>query len=289
MSNKNFPVSVRQRLLNLSLASSRPFSEVLEYYMMERFIYRLSKSCYNRRFVLKGALMFSVWNLSSSRSTKDIDLLGTTNNSIDNITKIVKNICKIECVEDGVMFYSETVKGDVIKKNGEYNGIRSIFYGSLAKARVRMQIDIGFDDLVHPCPVNIEYPTLLGMPSPCLLGYNPETVVAEKLHAMVYHGVNNSRMKDYFDIWYISRQFDFDKDNLESAIRKTFANRKTVMPLDDAYIFSKEYKTNIKKHKQWEGFIAKNSLSVAPGSFNNVMDEIKSFILPVISTAIIAE
>lgn len=192
--------------------------------MIERFIDRLSKSPYKNRFVLKGALMFVVWDLSDTRATRDIDLLGETQNSIENLTQIIQEICRIECLEDAAIFMADSVECQPIQEQNEYQGIRAYFNGELAKAKTRMQIDIGFGDIVFPKPSDVNYPTMLGMASPAILGYTPETLIAEKTHAMVRHGLRNSRMKDYFDVWVLSNQFVFEGAHLAKAIQKTFSN-----------------------------------------------------------------
>src|ERR1700722_3106518 len=213
MSNKkisNIGASVRQRLLTLARKSNRPFNEVLQYYMIERFIYRLSKSKYKHKLILKGALMFIAWELEEARPTRDIDLLGKTSNKMENIIQIIKDICQIECLEDAAHFLMDTVECIPIQQRNEYQGIRVHFFGELEKTHTRMQIDIGFGDIIFPSPCNLTYPSLLEMPSPSILGYTPESLIAEKVHTMIKLGLVNSRIKDYFDVWFLSQQFPFD-------------------------------------------------------------------------------
>lgn len=277
---KNLGASIRQKLLNLAQQTKRPFNEVLTYYMIERFIHRLSKSPYKSRFVLKGALMFIVWDLSDTRPTRDIDLLGKTHNTAENIKQIIQEICCIECPEDAAIFMTDSVECEPIQEQNEYQGIRAYFNGQLSKAKTRMQIDIGFGDIVFPKPSNVNYPTMLGMTAPAILGYTPETLIAEKTHAMMRHGLRNSRMKDYFDVWMLSNQFVFEGAHLAEAIQKTFLQREMKINDAAAKIFDELIVDNSKK-MQWKSFINNNVLTIVPDTFEEVIDRLKLFIQPI--------
>jgi hypothetical protein len=276
---KDLSVSIRQRLLNFAREARRPFDEVLQYYMIERFIYRLSKSPYKNRFILKGALMLVVWNLTDTRTTRDNDFLGITDNNVANVTNIIKEVCEIECSDDAAIFIADSVACESIQEQNEYHGIRVRFYGELAKAHIRMQIDIGFGDVVFPQPIDLQYPTLLGMPSPFILGYTPETLIAEKVHAMVRLGARNSRIKDYFDVWFLSHQFLFDGNQLSEAINQTFLKRKMSISAMEPDVFEAFGKDASKQH-QWKLFIEKNQLAISPKSFSEAIQQIKIFIYP---------
>jgi hypothetical protein len=278
---KDLAASVRQRLSNLARESKRPFDEILQYYLIERFLYRLSVSSHKNKLILKGALMFFVWNLTESRATRDIDFLGITSNSQQNIVKVVTEICDILCTEDAVKFFSETVTCERIQEQNEYNGILVRFDGELAKARVRMQMDIGFGDVVYPEPGLLEYPTLLKMTCPVILGYTPETLIAEKVHAMVRFGEINSRIKDYFDVWFLLRQFSFSGQRLSEAIYQTFLKRQMPIPISDPLNFF-DLGVNTTRLQQWNAFVEKNHLTVAASvTFQEVIEQIKQFIQPV--------
>jgi len=225
--HRDIAASVRQRLLNHARETGRPFSELLQYFAMERFLYRLSKSGYADSFVLKGALMLSVWKAPLSRPTMDIDLLGKIDNNIEAIIAATKDICTQKVEPDGITFDPTNIRGERITEDADYEGVRVRFHGSLGTAHVTMQLDIGFGDVVIPAPAFLEYPTILDLPSPKLRGYSKESTIAEKFEAMVKLGVLNSRMKDFFDIWLLSRQFDFEGQRLAAAIEKTFSTRAT--------------------------------------------------------------
>ncbi len=181
---KNLPVSVHQRLLNLARNADRPLNELLQYYAIERFLYRLGQIRFRKKFILKGAQMLRVWHTPTSRPTMDVDLLGKVENSIENLEKIVRECCAVEA-DDGVIFRPETVVGSVICKNAEYRGVRVNLRERLGNFRLNVQIDFGFCDSVVPLPVEISLPQILDFRSPKLLGYTPESAIAEKFLAIV--------------------------------------------------------------------------------------------------------
>jgi hypothetical protein len=197
----NLAASIRQRLLNKARETGRPFNEILQYFAIERFLYRLATSPHADKFVLKGALMFTAWQAPLSRPTRDIDLLGLTNNSIDAIVAMTQTICTQAVEPDGLTFEPEGVEGERIVEGADYEGVRVRFRGSLGTARITMQLDIGFGDVVIPQPVMVEYPTILPLSAPRLRGYSRESAIAEKFEAMIKLGILNSRMKDFFDVW----------------------------------------------------------------------------------------
>jgi hypothetical protein len=191
---KDIAASVRRRLMNAALASGRPFQEVLEYYAMERFLYRLARSGYAGRFVLKGALLFRAWGGAATRPTRDIDLLARVENTVEAVVPIFREVCGVAVEPDGMVFDPATMAGAVIREDADYSGVRVTFLGTLQNARVAMQIDLGFADVVTPGPVPTDYPVILEFPAPQLSGYPRETVVAEKFEAMVKLEALNSRM-----------------------------------------------------------------------------------------------
>ena len=227
---KNVAASVRQRLLNKARAENRPFDELLQYYAMERFLYRLSKSEHKDKFILKGAMMLRVWDVSMTRPTKDIDFLGITSNDISNIMGLLKDICRVPVEADGLNFATESFSGEVIKEGADYEGARILFIGYLDTARINMQIDVGFDDKVTPRAKTISYPVLLDYPAPRIKAYNKETLIAEKCKAMIKLGILNSQMKDFYDIYILSKTFPFDGNTLIKAIKATFKQRGTKIP-----------------------------------------------------------
>lgn len=196
-SRRNIPASVRQRLLDRARSDHRPFNELLQYYAMERFLYRLSQSVHASRFILKGALMLRVWRSPEFRPTMDIDMLGITRNEEADIVAQIRNILAVAVEADGLAFDPYSIQAERITEDADYEGIRIRFLGTLDSARINMQIDIGFGDVVYPEPEESELPTMLNFPAARLLCYSRESSIAEKLEAMVKLGMLNSRMKDF--------------------------------------------------------------------------------------------
>ncbi len=289
---KDIAASVRQRLLNNAKQTNRPFTEILKYYTIERYLYRLTKSTYVDKFILKGALLFTVWNAPVSRPTKDLDLLGRMDNDVKNIVLIAKAICRQPVEPDGVRFDVATVAGESIVEEAEYPGVRIKFGGNLGTARLAMQMDVGFGDVVYPAPKMITFPTLIDSPAPHIQGYSRESVIAEKFHIMVNRGMLNSRMKDFYDIWLLSRQFDFKGRFLAEAISKTFTHRGTSILPEFSKDFSSDFNVGAleilkrfaedkAKAAQWRGFLRKNRLDIAPDNLEEVAKAIKGFMKPV--------
>jgi len=276
---KNIAASVRQRLLNFAKSSGRPFQEVLQYYAMERFLYRLTQSPHADKFVLKGALMLSVWRASVIRPTKDIDLLGHMSNHVDDVTSAIRDACRQTVEQDGLVFDPNSVSGMAIKEDADYEGVRVKFGGSIQNIPLAMQIDVGFGDVVFPNVSLTEYPTILDHAPPKMLMYSRETTVAEKFEAMVKLGLLNSRLKDFYDIWLLSRQFDFDGEKLASAIEKTFTHRgTTVTPQPTS--FSPAFAIEPTRVVQWQAFVRKSQLNDAPVELATVVDSIAIFLSP---------
>ncbi len=279
----NVAASVHARIANQARAGGRPFQELLQYYGLERFLYRLSKSEYRERFILKGALLLRVWDAPMTRPTRDIDFLGYTDNSIDSLEDIVRAICALKVEDDGLSFDPQHVRGERIKEDADYEGVRIKFTGLLERAKIPMQLDIAFGDVVFPAIEESVYPSLLGYPTPMLRMYPREAVVAEKFQAMVYLGTINSRMKDFYDVWLLSRRFDFDGATLAEAISRTFANRETKIDLDPVCFRSEFLGTN-PAATQWQAFLKKSSGVDAPSSLAEVAGQLRDFLLPVVQT-----
>ncbi|MGD9141116.1 MAG: nucleotidyl transferase AbiEii/AbiGii toxin family protein [bacterium] len=276
---RDMAASVHQRLLERSRQTGRPFNELLQYYAMERFLYRLSKSAFSNRFILKGALMLTVWKAPVSRPTRDMDFLGRMENDIGTIRAAVREVCATEVEPDGLEFDPETARAERIAEDADYEGVRVHFQGSLGSARISMQFDVGFGDVVVPRPRRIEYPTIIGMPVPVLTGYSRESTIAEKFEAMVKLGPLNSRMKDFFDIWLLSRMFEFAGQTLTSAISSTFKTRNTDISQYSS-VFSPEFRADKSKATQWEAFLRRTAIEDAPSQFSAVVDQISVFLAP---------
>ncbi|NGX37356.1 MAG: hypothetical protein K1000chlam2_00510 [Chlamydiae bacterium] len=251
---KNLGESIRQRLKNLSEKRSRPFDEILRYYAMERFLYRLSISPYAEKFFLKGGLILKVWDSMDHRATMDIDLLARTSNQIENLRRIILEIATIICEEDAIAFDTEKLILRKSQTTGDYNGVSASLSARLFTTRIPLLMDIGFNDIIIPKPQKIAYPTLLTMPEPTMWGYTPETVIAEKLESIVKLASVNTRMKDFYDLWTILKQHEIQPDHLEQAVKEVFANRKTSLkyPIAFASVFYDAKETQ----QRWNTFLS---------------------------------
>jgi len=278
-SPKNIPASVRQRLLNRAKSDRRPFNELLQYYAMERFLYRLSHSAHADRFILKGALMLRVWRSPELRPTMDIDMLGKTNNDEADIIAQIRDILAVDVEADGIAFDPDSIQAERITEVADYEGIRIRFLGALGSAMINMQIDIGFGDVVYPEPEESDLPTMLDSLAPRLLCYSRESYIAEKFEAMVKLGVLNSRMKDFYDIWLLSRQFDFDGARLAEAIRLTFERRGTAQPME-IEAFTEPFIEA--KQTQWAAFRKRLQQDHVPASFSKVAITVDGFLSPIV-------
>jgi hypothetical protein len=276
---KNIPASVRQRLLNRSRQDNRSFNELLQYYAMERFIYRLSVSEYESHYILKGALMLRAWNSPEFRPTMDIDMLGRTGNDGANIISQIREVIAVKVEPDGLSFDPESIQSERITEDADYEGIRIRFRGTLDTARINMQIDIGFGDIVYPGPERTELPCMLDAPAPSLLCYSRESAIAEKFEAMVSLGELNSRMKDFYDIWLLSRQFAFEFDQLAEAVKLTFKQRSTELaePID---AFSKAFVAS--RQPLWTAFRKRLKQEHLPESFAEITAEVEAFMRPIL-------
>lgn len=276
---KNIEASIKARLKNKAQETNRPFAEVMQYYGMERFLYRFSKSKYADKFILKGALLFAVWQIPDRRTTLDIDFLARFDNEVTTIEKVMKDVCETSVDPDGLNFDPQTVKGMKIKEDADYEGVRVKFTGFLDRAEIPMQIDVGFGDIVYPKTKVIDYPVILDFPKPHLNGYPQESVISEKFEAMIKLGLLNSRMKDFYDIWLIMRQFEFKGANIASAIKKTFSNRKTEIPNKKPLFADEIYDEKSDRQTLWSAFLKKGDIQHAPETLSATAKEIENFLI----------
>lgn len=281
MNKRNIGASIRARLLNKARTEKLDFNLLLTRYALERILYRLSVSKQRDQFLLKGALLFDLWFDLPHRPTRDADFLGFGSSDVPHIEAVFREICQIEA-DDGIVYLAETVKADEIRKEANYAGVRVMLIGILDSARCSVQLDIGFGDAVVPGPDEVCYPVILGsMPEPHLRVYPRYTVVAEKLETLTSLGMLNSRMKDYFDLWILSRHSDFEGTVLSRAIRATFERRGTAIPDSLPIGLSHEFAHDIQKEKQWQAFLRKNALEHA--SLPMAVEALRDFLLPVLT------
>lgn len=272
---KNIGVSVRNRLLNIAKDEKQEYMKILVRYLHERLLYRISVSQYKQQFLLKGSALLYAYDRFKTLPTIDIDLMG---NRIDRdrlfLKSVFQEICAIKCPEDGVSFDSDSISLEPIAVEKKYPGSCVTVSAHLDTIVQKVSLDIGFGDVVTPEPVHLDYLILLdNMPSVDLYAYSLETLVAEKFHAMVDRDESNSRMKDFFDVFFVLRNHTIDNDVLKEAITATFKNRNTKYR-DDLNLFTKNFAKDKDRNLQWVHFLKrikwKENLS-----FIEVMDFIK--------------
>jgi len=281
----NLPASIHQRLLNQAKREHRPLQELLQYFTIERFLYRLSRSPHAHKFLLKGALMLRLWESPLARPTMDIDLMGRATVTEENLVTVIKEILSQEVPEDGVRFDPASVHAEAIRLDANCQGVRVRFIAYIGTMKLSMQVDVGFGDIVIPEPLSIKFPVLLDFPPPELLAYTPESAIAEKFQAMVVLDTANSRMKDFYDIWSLARKKEFNGQVLRQAIEATFKQRRTPLPADVPVGLTAGFGKDKTKQTQWSAFLRKSRLETGATGFEEVIALLRSFLMPPTLTA----
>jgi predicted nucleotidyltransferase component of viral defense system len=259
--SRNLPASIRARLKQRADDARQDFNLTLTRYGLERLLYRLSISPHAGNYLLKGALLFSLWYDQPHRPTRDLDLLGFGLSDVSTVVDAFRDIIQIE-VADGLVFDPSSITGSVIRKEAGYGGVRVDLRASLDGARIALQVDVGFGDAVTPAPEVVKYPVLLDdLPAPELRAYPKATVIAEKLHAICLLGMLNTRLKDYYDLWVLFSEEDRAPAQLRAAVEATFLRRKLDVPTDLPVGLSETFAQDSAKQKQWAAFIKKNQLA----------------------------
>ena len=258
--SRNLAASVRARLKQHADASKQDFNLTLTHYGLERLLYRLSVSKHASNFLLKGALLFTVWYDMAHRPTRDADLLGFGPDDVETAVNTFRQICQTP-VTDAIVFDPASVKGSIIRKEAGYGGVRIDLQATLDGARIALQVDIGFGDAVTPAPQTITYPVLLDeFPAPQLRAYPKCTVIAEKFHAVCLLGLANTRMKDYFDLWVLLNDTTIDRLEVRRAIQATLERRKMIQPHRLPIGLTDTFSEDAIKQTQWKAFLKKNRL-----------------------------
>lgn len=267
--------SIRQRLLDGARARNDEFQFVLDRYAVERLLFRLSESQYRDQFLLKGALLFSLWFQQPYRPTRDADFLSLANLDADGLRAAMRELCDMHH-DDGLVYVAESMQVAPIREEARYGGLRVSMTALLGNARCSVQLDVGFGDAVTPGPVLSDYPTLLpDMPSPRLQTYPRESLFAEKLEAMADLGLANSRLKDYHDLLALIAEGTLDAATLADAVRATFRRRGTALPSDFAGL-SDEFANDPLKQAQWKAFLDRSRL--APSRLDDAVHRIRSYV-----------
>lgn len=273
---RNVGASVRQRLLNLSRASGQPFDLLLTRYVLERLLYRLTRTPHRERFVLKGAMLLTTWFADPHRPTRDLDLLGFGDPAPEAMLAVFREVCAV-AEDDGVTFDLEVLRIDRIRETLEYGGLRLRTVATIAGARVNVVVDIGFGDAIEPGLEELDLPVLLDLPAPRLRAYARETVIAEKFQAIVALGRANTRFKDFYDLWLLSHTHTFDDDRLARAIQATFERRGTEIPVELPDALTPAFANDPLKRQQWAAFV--EDLAAGPLDLGAVAADLAAFLM----------
>lgn len=277
--------SIKQRLMNRSRRRGEDFNVLLTRYAIERFLYRLTRTPHSSRFTLKGAMLFAIWMDKPHRPTIDVDLLGTGEPSANDLRKVFQEVCDVAVEPDGMRFDHASVTVTEIREDNIYQGLRVKLAGHLGSARIPVQIDVGFGDVITPGPAEATFGPLLDLPPPVMPAYPPETVIAEKLEAMVALGLANSRMKDFYDLYVISRTMTLAGEVLAKAVRATFHRRRTTITGALPPALSREFASEPAKRAQWSAFVKRIDAAHQPADLNDVVGAIARFVGPVLDAA----
>jgi len=282
---KNLAASVLARLAQRRATTGEDYNVLLVRFAVERLLYRLGCSRHRSQFVLKGAMLFALWEPSLHRVTRDLDLLGFGPPSAERLTAIFREFCRMDVATDGVDFDPRSVTCEAIRAHDKYAGIRVKLWASIGKALIPLQVDVGFGDAMSVAPETVTFPVLLGMAAPRLRAYARETVVAEKLEALVELGMLNSRFKDYFDLHFLAQHFSFDGMRLTKAIAGTFERRGTPLPDGQPIGLTATFASDPAKRRGWSAFLRKTGLTTPSPPLEDVIRYLIGFFQPPLAAA----
>lgn len=272
--------SIRQRLRNELRARGEDVSLGLQRYAVERFLYRLGSSRHRERFVLKGATLFAIWG-TAYRPTRDVDFTGYGSSDPQDVLDAFREICNTPDDVDQLVFDTDRITAEPIRDSSEYDGLRIKIRARLGESDIPLQVDIGFGNAIVPGPEEREFRTILGDPAPRILAYPTESVVAEKMHAMVTLGERNSRYKDFYDLYAMAGAFRFERSTLVRAVRATFIRRATPVETALPAALAAPFYADPSRAAQWRAYVGRNGLTDAPADFAQVGERLAAFLQPV--------
>lgn len=273
--------SVKSKLKNFAVKNGCTFQEALTYYGLERTIYRISVSKYAEHFVLKGGIfLYAIFDRKYERVTTDVDFLARRiSNSGEEIKNVFRNIFSQD-IDDALVFDIESITVEDITAFKEYHGLHISAVGYLDQTKIPVGIDIGFGDVIYPDAVKMDFPVILDMEPPKINAYSLESSIAEKLEAIIHNGYLNSRYKDFYDIYVLSKKYEFSYVELRNAVIETFENRKTQMTMESA-AFGDEFLNDPMHQKRWNSFLKKKK-TIIQISMADMMNWIKVFVRPLL-------
>ena len=278
----NVSASVMARLLTRAKSSGEDYQLLVTAYAFERRLYRLGQSPLRDRFVLKGAMLLRLWSDQPYRATRDLDLLRRGDASLSAIRSDLQVVLATPVADDGITFDAAGLMLEPIRTDDEYVGTRVTLPARCGKARLSLQVDLGVGDAVWPEPEVQRYPTLLDAPAPEVFAYQRETVVAEKLEALVVLGDRNSRIKDFFDLHMLATTFAFDRRDLGESVRRTFTQRQTPIPDEAPIGLTPTYWENPSRPTQVRAFARRAGLAATAETGRAFHTVLSAFLLPVL-------
>lgn len=280
---RNVAASIRQRLLDHAKRHGAGFQDILVRYGTERLLYRLSRSRHRDRFLLKGAVLFAVWAGAPHRPSRDADLLGLKAASADELIGIFRDVVLASDAQDGLVFDLRSLRAVELAEEEDYPGVRLTLRAALDRAVIPLQIDVAFGQAVAPPPEVVELPTLLGLPAPRLKAYPPEAVVAEKFEAVVKWGMINSRLKDFYDLWYLLTNLALPLPRLAAALSATFTRRRTPLPVETPAALTGAFSADPARQRQWTAFLDRAGVPAADRpALKHVTAAIRDALMPVV-------
>lgn len=279
-SPRNTTASIAARLRNVAYQKNIGLEFVLRRYAIERFLHRLVLSSHGNRFILKGAMLFTVWMDNPFRPTLDLDLLGFGDPAVNVIADTFRDVCRQASDDDGLRFDGGGLIAEPIRDDQDYGGVRIRTTAFLGNIRIPLHVDVGFGDAITPAPTEVEFPALLAAQGPHLRAYPRETVIAEKFQALVELGLANSRMKDFYDLFALSRLFPFDGTLIRAAIVATFERRQTMVPEDLPIALSIDFASDHMKSTQWAAFLKRTNPLIETADLQSVVGTIAEFLMP---------
>ncbi len=279
----NLAASIKARLLSKAKQRGEEFELFLVRYACERFLYRLGASKVRNQCALKGAALLTIWMDDPYRATRDVDLLASGSSDQVGIRTAMETICNVSCPEDGLTFDIGSLAISPIRAEQEYPGQRAVLHAHLGTARIRLQVDFGFGDIVMPGPEESDYPILLeGLPVPRVRTYPRVVTVAEKFEAMVNLGRRNSRMKDFHDIWALSESFLFDGAELCTAMGSCFERRGTAWTSEVPDALTPNFYADADLQVRWRAYLRAGAFRTPPPtSFEEIGEAVQGFLRPV--------
>jgi Nucleotidyl transferase AbiEii toxin, Type IV TA system len=272
--------SVKNRLNNIAKQTNRQHSDLLQYYAMERFLYRLSVSTHRDKFLLKGALLLQSVDNNLARATKDIDFIATFLAREDRLKSMLIDCVNTPVQDDGVGFDAKSITISEIQRDTRYCGFRVLIKGKIDTAQIGVQLDIGFGTSIIPGPMEISYPSLLDFEAPKILGSSLECAIADKFEAMVSRGDANTRLKDFYDIWIITKNRSFVFEDVCRAIAETFHYYETEIPISLPICLSTDFYRDPSTENRWRTFLKRSRLNEGL-ELSTVIEQIFNFTIPV--------